>query len=87
MMAIAGSTVPAFSVQMRDGAPMANGATLHVHPSVAYSDILTVRKGTLDEAIALLQQGQAVTVAATRMEFVELCRRMGHDGFRQECHQ
>lgn len=86
-MAIAGSTVRAFAVQMKGGNPTAVGATMNVHPSVAYSDVLAQSKGSLDEAITALRQGQTVTVDAGNMQFVELCRRMRHGDFRQECHQ
>lgn len=88
-MAISGSTVRAFRVEMKDGKPNAVGATLNVHASAAYSDALPGAKGSLDEAIGLLRAGQSVTVDAGNMQFVELCRRMGSDfaAVRQECHQ
>lgn len=84
-MAIGGSTVRAFWVEMKNGQPTAVGATLNVHPSAAYSDNLVGRRGSLDKAIALLRQGKPVTVDATNLQFVELCRRMGHgaDSVRQ----
>lgn len=86
-MAVSGSTIRAFTVRMRDGAPTAIGAVMNVHPSVAYSDRGNERRGTLDDAIEALRLGQSVTIDAGNMQFVELCRRMDRDVLKQECHQ
>lgn len=86
-MAIAGSTVRAFQVQMRDGKPTATGPMMNVHPSAAYSDKLSERKGSLDDAIAALGTGKIVMVDGGSMQFVELCKRMDRGVLKQECHQ